>query len=84
MNEDRYRHRMLASSCSSSTVPPVLMTISLAGQNNPAAKVDAALERLQLHLTYGPYAGWKDTIRQDVETVLEAWREYRREQGASA
>ena len=60
-----------------------LASVYLPAQQTPAAKVDAALERLQLHLTYGPYAGWKDTIRQDVETVLEAWREYQREQGAA-
>ena len=64
--------------------PVRLVTVCLPAEHTPAAKVDAALERLQLHLTYGPYAGWKDTIRQDVETVLEAWREYQREQGAGA
>lgn len=79
MNEDRYIYRTFASSPSDPYAPPPLISVRLQNQITPAEKVDAALDRLQLHMTYGPYAGWKDTIRQDVETVLEAWREYRKE-----
>ena len=72
MNEDRPSYQVRPS-------PPLLVTVRLEEYGTPADKVEKALDRLQLHLTYGPYAGWKDTIRQDVETVLEAWREYQRE-----
>ena len=82
MNEERYLYRTFANVPSSTDATPELVTVYDPDRIPAAAKVDKALERLQLHLTYSPYAGWKDTIRQDVETVVEAWREFRRESQA--
>lgn len=45
-----------------------------------AQSVDAVLETLRFHLTFSPYAGWKDTIRADVEALTKAWEEYRDKQ----
>jgi hypothetical protein len=82
MNEKRYGYHCDYSGSLAALTPP-LVSVCLPEYGTPADRVDKALERLQLHLTYGPYAGWKDTIRQDVEAVLEAWRECQREQGAA-
>lgn len=81
MNEDRYLYRTFASSPSSTVTPPPLITTCLSGEKTPMAKIDAALAQLRLHLSYGRYAGYIDTIRADVDALDLAWEQYKRGEG---